>query len=84
MHLYGKSTSYLDMIGISSFRGNGGGGIALSRDEVLIDLLRQDPRELHVEDFLWTGSGENLQSICIQHYQRQHNNKARRRQCPQV
>ena len=51
------------MIGISSFRGNGGGGIALSRDEVLIDLLRQDPRELHVEDFLWTGSGENLQSI---------------------
>ena len=63
MHLYEKSTCYLDVIGIFSFRGNGGGGIALSRDEVLIDLLRQDPRELHVEDFLWTGSGESLQSL---------------------
>ena len=42
-------------------RGDGGGGgdvEALSRDEVLIDLLRQDRRELHVEDFLWTGSGK--------------------------
>ena len=72
------------MIGISSFRGNGGGGIALSRDEVLIDLLRQDPRELHVEDFLWTGSGENLQSIHSTLPKTTLHNKARHRQCPQV
>ena len=38
--------------------GSGGDTEALSRDQVLIDLLRHDPRELHVEDFLWTGSGK--------------------------
>ena len=29
----------------------------VSRDELLTDLLKDQRNEIHVEDFLWTGSG---------------------------
>ncbi len=32
----------------------------LSREDLLRDLLKKQPREIHVEDFLWTGSGTSI------------------------
>ena len=37
----------------------------VSRDELLHDLLLDQQKEIHVEDFLWTGSGEEGRSFFI-------------------
>ena len=39
-------------------------GSAVSRDELFRDLLKNRRREIHVEDFLWTGSGKSTILIC--------------------
>ena len=33
-------------------------GAPVSRDQLYRDLLKERRREIHVEDFLWTGSGK--------------------------
>ena len=55
-----------DIGGISSFLRRGKDHYetpqAMSRDEVILDLLEPAEvhgRKVHVEDFLWTGSGKN-------------------------
>ena len=35
-------------------------GAPVSRDQLYRDLLKERRREIHVEDFLWTGSGNQL------------------------
>ena len=63
-----------DVGDLSSFLRRGGkhyyqpSGEKLSRDEVILDLLEPAEvhgRKVHVEDFLWTGSGKNYFKFLI-------------------
>ena len=38
-------------------------GAPVSRDQLYRDLLKDRRREIHVEDFLWTGSGKLINHI---------------------
>jgi hypothetical protein len=49
-------------------QGQSQGHDPLSRDELLHDLLRQQSKEIHVEDFLWTGSGIVIKSTYMVGY----------------